>query len=90
VESGEDEASERFGIVTVRIINLDTDKQGAIVLVSQIQDVDEQGSHSETRPDWQFEVEPNATDMVFEHSQILVTESTDALLFSFHTYKSQD
>ena len=47
---------------------------GALVSISQNKDSDEIGSCSETHPDWQFLVEPNATNFVIEQSHIFISE----------------
>lgn len=77
-------------VVTVNILELDTDRKGALVTISQSNEIDEKSSDQESlRPDWQFEVEPNSTPFVLEQSHVIITEKTVSLNFDFHQYESQ-
>ena len=88
-------------MVTVYILELETAKRGALVSITQEkeslahEDSEVGGDHEassniEVHPDWQFERGPDATNYVLEQSHIFVTEQTASLIFSFHTYETQE
>lgn len=76
--------------VTVNIQQLDTDKKGALVTISQRNQSEEDASSEALRPDWQFEVDPNSTPYRLEQSHIFVSEQTKSLVFTFHSFSTRD
>jgi len=83
-------ANNFYGEISINIVELDTSRQGVLVSVSKSHFPDEASSNTENMPDWQFEVEPNATPFVFEQSHIIVSEQTESLVFFFHSYEERE